>query len=49
VVELSRELIALKRVPDACQMLGEMNRRYPKATPAVKARAAAARTQAKCA
>ena len=33
----------------ARQILGEFDRRYPKATAAVKGRAAAARTQAKCA
>ncbi len=49
LVELSRELIALKRPADACQMLSEFDRRYPKALPAVKGRAVAARTQAKCA
>lgn len=49
VVELSRSLIALKKPTDACQTLGEFARRYPKPTPNVAARAAAARTQAKCA
>jgi tol-pal system protein YbgF len=49
VVELSRSLIALKKPADACQTLAELGRRYPKATPAVMNRAAAARTQAKCA
>jgi tol-pal system protein YbgF len=49
VVELSRELLALKRNLDACQMLGELDRRYPKAMPAAKSRAQATRTQAKCA
>jgi len=49
VVELSRELLALKRSPDACQMLGEFERRYPKAMPAAKSRAVATRAQAKCA
>jgi len=49
IVELSRELIALKRAPDACQMLGELERRYPKAAPTARSRAAAARAQAKCA
>lgn len=49
VVELSRELIALKKPADACTTLGEFTRRYPKAAAAVKSRAAAARTQAKCA
>jgi tol-pal system protein YbgF len=49
VVELSRSLIQLKKPADACQTLGELARRYPKAPPAVMSRAAAARTQAKCA
>jgi tol-pal system protein YbgF len=49
VVELSRSLIALKKPTDACTALGEFARRYPKAAPNVAARAAAARTQAKCA
>jgi len=49
VVELSRSLIALKKPADACQTLAELGRRYPKATPSVMSRAAAARTQAKCA
>lgn len=49
VVELSRSLVALKKPADACQTLAEFTRRYPKATPAVASRAAAVRTQAKCA
>lgn len=49
VVELSRALIQLKKPADACQTLGELARRYPKAPAAVQSRAAAARTQAKCA
>ncbi|HEX5378948.1 MAG TPA: tol-pal system protein YbgF [Phenylobacterium sp.] len=49
VVELSRALIQLKKPSDACQTLGELSRRYPKASAAVQSRAAAARTQAKCA
>lgn len=49
VVELSRALIQLKKPADACQTLGELARRYPKAPPAVTSRAASARTQAKCA
>ncbi len=48
-VELARALIVLKKPTDACQILGEFDRRYPKAVAAVKGRAAAARTQAKCA
>lgn len=49
VVELARSLIALKKPTDACTALGEFTRRYPKAPANVAARAAAARTQAKCA
>lgn len=49
VVELSRSLIALKKPTDACQTLAEFSRRYPKAPATVASRAAAARTQAKCA
>ena len=48
-VELARSLVAIKKPTDACQILGEFDRRYPKATAAVKGRATAARTQAKCA
>ena len=49
VVEVSRSLIALKKPADACNALAEFSRRYPKAPPTVASRAAAARTQAKCA
>ena len=49
VVELARSLIAVKKPTDACQTLAELGRRYPKAPAAVASRAAAARTQAKCA
>lgn len=49
VVDLSRSLILIKKPDDACQTLAELTRRYPKASPAVMSRAAAARTQAKCA
>jgi len=49
VVELARELNALKKPAEACQMLGEFDRRYPKAVASVKSRAAVARSQAKCA
>ena len=34
---------------DACQTLAEFTKRYPKAAPAVQARATAARATAKCA
>jgi tol-pal system protein YbgF len=49
IVELSRALVALKKGPDACQALAELPRKYPKAPPAIKARAATVREQAKCA
>lgn len=49
VVELSRSLVALKKPADACQTLAEFARRYPKAPANVASRAAATRTQAKCA
>jgi len=49
VVDLSRALILIKKPEDACQTLAELARRYPKAPPSVMSRAAAARTQAKCA
>lgn len=48
VVELSRALVALKRPEDACKTLGEFDKRYPKAPPAVAGRAASTRAQAKC-
>jgi tol-pal system protein YbgF len=48
VVELSRSLVAVKKPTDACQTLTELGRRYPKAPPSVKSRAAAVRAQAKC-
>jgi len=49
VVELSRSLVALKKPSDACQTLTEFARRYPKAPANIASRAAATRTQAKCA
>jgi tol-pal system protein YbgF len=48
VVELSRALVALKKGPDACQALAELPRRYPKAPPPIRARAANVREQAQC-
>lgn len=48
VLELSRSLIALDKTSDACQALGELSRRYPNAAPSIKARATAARTEARC-
>jgi tol-pal system protein YbgF len=49
VVELARSLVALKKPSDACQTLAEFARRYPKAPANIASRAAATRTQAKCA
>ncbi|MET0295612.1 MAG: tol-pal system protein YbgF [Phenylobacterium sp.] len=49
VVELSRELTALKRTTQACQVLAELGKRYPNAPSGVKSRAASTRAQAKCA
>lgn len=49
VVELARSLVALKKPADACQALSELGRRYPKAAASVATRAAAVKTQAKCA
>jgi tol-pal system protein YbgF len=49
VVELSRSLVALKKPTDACKTLAEFSRRYPKAPANIASRAAATRTQAKCA
>jgi tol-pal system protein YbgF len=48
VVELGRALVELKKPTDACEALGEVNRKYPKAPAAVKSRAAAVRLKAKC-
>jgi tol-pal system protein YbgF len=49
VVELARSLVALKKPQDACATLAELPKRYPKASDAVAARAAATAKQAKCA
>ena len=48
VVELARELVALKKPEDACQALAELPKHYPKAPAAVKARAAETSARAKC-
>lgn len=48
-LELSRALVALKKPADACQTLGELARRYPKAPTTVLTRAQAVRAQARCA
>jgi tol-pal system protein YbgF len=49
MAELARELIAMKRAGDACDTLAALASKYPKAPAAVTKKAAAARTQAKCA
>jgi len=49
VVKLSQSLLELGKTDDACGALGEFDRRYPHATPALKSRAAATRLKAKCA
>jgi len=49
VVELARSLVALKKPQDACAVLGELGKRYPKPAAAVAARAETTARQAKCA
>jgi tol-pal system protein YbgF len=49
VVKLSQSLLELGKPSDACGALGEFDRRYPKAAPTLKARAAATRAKAQCA
>ncbi|MGE5567181.1 MAG: tol-pal system protein YbgF [Parcubacteria group bacterium] len=49
MLELSKELIAMKRADDACTTLDTLKAKYPKASATVLKKAAAARTQAKCA
>jgi TolA-binding protein len=49
VLDLSRALVALDKTQDACETLGELGRRYPKAPPAVLRDAAHLRVQAQCA
>ena len=48
VLDLSRALIGLRRAPEACQILDQLNAKYPKASVDIKTRAAAARAQAQC-
>ena len=48
VLDLSRALVTLNKPADACETLGELDRRYPKAGPLVAKRAADLRLQAKC-
>jgi len=49
LVKLSQSLVELNKPADACGALGELDRRYPHASPALKARAAAVRQKAQCA
>jgi tol-pal system protein YbgF len=49
MVKLALSLAQLNKPADACAALTEFDRHYPKAAPAAKARAAAARTKAGCA
>ncbi len=48
VLDLSKALVAMGKPTDACQTLGELARRYPKAAPSVLRAASAVRAQAKC-
>ncbi len=48
VVKLSQSLVELNKPADACGALGEFERRYPHAAPALKARAQAVRVKAQC-
>ncbi|HEY5289208.1 MAG TPA: tol-pal system protein YbgF, partial [Caulobacteraceae bacterium] len=48
VLDLSRALTGMGKSADACQTLGELTRRYPKASPTVLRDAKAVRAQATC-
>jgi len=48
VLDLSRSLIGLKKPADACQTLGELAKRYPRASASVKGAAADLRAKAQC-
>jgi TolA-binding protein len=48
-VKLSGSLIELRQTERACQTLAEFDRRYQTSSASVKARAAGARSRAKCA
>jgi len=48
VLDLARALVGLNKTADACQTLGELARRYPKALPSVRNGAAEVRAQAGC-
>jgi tol-pal system protein YbgF len=49
VLDLSRALYGMNNKADACRTLGELSRRYPRASQDVRNRAATLRTQAACA
>jgi TolA-binding protein len=49
VIDLSRALVAMDKAQDACQALGELSRRYPKAPPTVLKEAVRLRAEARCA
>jgi tol-pal system protein YbgF len=48
VVKLSQSLLEIGKPQDACGALGELDRRYPHTSAALKARAAATRARAQC-
>jgi TolA-binding protein len=48
VLDLSKSLVAMGKLQDACQTLGELAKRYPKPAPAVTRGAASVRAQAQC-
>jgi TolA-binding protein len=48
VLDLSRSLVAMNKTQDACETLGELSRRYPKAAPATLREASRLRVEAKC-
>jgi TolA-binding protein len=48
VLDLSRALAAMGKAADACQTLGELARRYPKAPATVARDARALKAQAAC-
>ncbi len=48
MVKLSRALVQLNKPQDACRALDDFAKRYPSATPTVKARAADTRLSAMC-
>ncbi len=48
VLDLSKSLVAMGKTEDACQTLGELAKRYPKAAPTVLKGAVAVRAKAQC-